>query len=71
MSKRGVHGFPRSGAALAPYKYFAEQNLGAGAIYLPRASQIVLWGPGRAWLCRELAAKARYEHLVRLTELYK
>ena len=39
MSKRGVHGFPRSGAALAPYKYFAEQNLGAGAIHLPRACQ--------------------------------
>ena len=39
MSKRGVHGCPRSGAALAPYKYFAEQNLGAGAIHLPRACQ--------------------------------
>ena len=39
MSKRGVHGSPRSGAALAPYKHFAEQYLGAGAIHLPRACQ--------------------------------
>ena len=38
---------------------------------MPRASQIALWGPSRAMLCREMAAKARYEHLVRLTELYK
>lgn len=40
MSKRGVHGSPRSGAALAPYKHFAEQYLGAGAIHLPRAFEI-------------------------------
>ena len=40
MSKRGVHGSPRSGAALAPYKHFAEQYLGAGAIHLPRACRI-------------------------------
>ena len=39
MSKRGVHGSPRSGAALAPYKHFAEQYLGAGAIHLPRADK--------------------------------
>ena len=46
-------GAPQGGAALAPYKGFAEsETLGAGRIHSARACEMERGSPRKAWLSR-------------------